>query len=187
MNTTATNLPPGITDQNIEIILIEDELKAFHQGQTINFWDLPKEKLSQLKDDMHAHPEVMDIFRRYQLDQERDQLFVYCKCKFGGYNSTPDLTEAGVATGEHWNCGCNGNCVLQPLLRGKIPVKNGHLTQREIEVSICISQNYTGIQAADKLHISEQTLNNHKTNIFRKTGCNSNVELALFINQLNIV
>ncbi|MEO6830580.1 MAG: response regulator transcription factor [Chitinophagaceae bacterium] len=48
-----------------------------------------------------------------------------------------------------------------------------HLSVREIEILKLIEQEWTNKAIAESLFISERTVETHRKNIFRKTGCNN--------------
>lgn len=54
--------------------------------------------------------------------------------------------------------------------------EEGRLTSRELEVLLTMSQGMTNAQIARKLYISEKTVKNHATRIFRKLGAKSRVD-----------
>ncbi|MBV9963070.1 MAG: response regulator transcription factor [Parafilimonas sp.] len=55
-----------------------------------------------------------------------------------------------------------------------------HLTQREIEIVRLIEKEMSNKEIADKLEISERTVETHRKNIFRKTKLNSVVGLIKY-------
>jgi two-component system nitrate/nitrite response regulator NarL len=55
-----------------------------------------------------------------------------------------------------------------------------HLTQREIEIIRLIEKEMSNKEIADKLEISERTVETHRKNIFRKTKLNSVVGLVKY-------
>jgi DNA-binding NarL/FixJ family response regulator len=73
-------------------------------------------------------------------------------------------------------------------------VKNLHkseyvspLTSRERQILELISKEYTNKQMAEELFISERTVENHRKNIFRKTGTNSLVGLIKYAYANNLI
>jgi len=54
------------------------------------------------------------------------------------------------------------------------------LTERELEILILITKEFSNKQIADKLNISERTVETHRKNIFRKTGTTSLVGLIKY-------
>jgi DNA-binding CsgD family transcriptional regulator len=178
----AKRVPAGLIDQHCEIFLHPEQgLKAIHNGNIIDFSDLPKNIKFILQVEMECQPEVLEVLENYGIPAD-DQLEVYAKCRYGNYNLHPDITEEGITQHEHC-LNCSGNCCLSPLYRGRIEVANGMLTQREIEVAVAIASADPGKSIADRLGMCESTLHKHKHSIFQKTGYRSNVELAVWVTQ----
>ncbi len=65
------------------------------------------------------------------------------------------------------------NALLQPY--------ESPLTEREREVLTCLMEGLSSKQIADRLHISENTVANHRKNMLRKTGARSSTELLYLI------
>lgn len=59
-------------------------------------------------------------------------------------------------------------------------ITNTLLTEREGQVLSLICVGYTSAQIADKLFISQHTVNTHRKNILRKTFCKGTADLAIF-------
>jgi DNA-binding NarL/FixJ family response regulator len=57
------------------------------------------------------------------------------------------------------------NTSIDPLLNNNMNVV---LSDREMQVLKCISQEYTSTEIADRLHLAVSTVENHRKNIFRK-------------------
>lgn len=55
-----------------------------------------------------------------------------------------------------------------------------HLTQREVEIVGLIEKELSNKEIADKLYISERTVETHRKNIFRKTKTNSVIGLVKY-------
>ncbi|RYU95894.1 response regulator [Emticicia agri] len=60
------------------------------------------------------------------------------------------------------------------------------LTSREIDVLKLIAQELSGMQIADKLHISHHTVESHRKSLFRKIGVNSTYALIKYAMQHGI-
>ena len=65
--------------------------------------------------------------------------------------------------------------------------KADHLTAREIEVLQLIGQGMSNNQIAQKLFLSEKTVKNHLTNIFRKINVNDRTQAVLYAIKNKIV
>lgn len=61
------------------------------------------------------------------------------------------------------------------------------LTDREREILVLISKEFTNKQIAEELFISERTVETHRKNIFRKTGTNNLVGLIKFAYSNNLL
>lgn len=62
----------------------------------------------------------------------------------------------------------------------KVAPETIHLTDRELEVVRLIEQEYSNKQIAERLFISERTVETHRKNIFRKTKTNSVIGLIKY-------
>ena len=67
------------------------------------------------------------------------------------------------------------------------PEEGRLLTDREREILNLISKEYSNKEIAEKLFISERTVETHRKNIFRKTGTNSLVGLIKFAYANNLI
>jgi DNA-binding CsgD family transcriptional regulator len=59
-------------------------------------------------------------------------------------------------------------------------ITNTVLSEREGQILSLISLGFTSAQIADKLFISQHTVNTHRKNILRKTFCKGTADLAIF-------
>lgn len=174
-------LPPGLIDDSIELFTTPDGvLMAIYQGKAVGFAELPETVKGFLRDEMHDNEEVMRQFEHVGVTLEDDQVYVYAKCFYGGYNHEPDFTGSALGAHDNHNCGDACQCCLKDVVKHVLPVAFGHLTARELEVVRLVAANFCGKQTADVLGISECTVDKHKQNIFKKTGLTSNVELAVW-------
>jgi DNA-binding NarL/FixJ family response regulator len=69
---------------------------------------------------------------------------------------------------------------VPPRPSGKMPEKkSSRLSAREIEIMTAIAGGYANKQIASRLGISERTVKNHVTSIFKKLGVNARVEALI--------
>lgn len=61
------------------------------------------------------------------------------------------------------------------------------LTKRELEILELISCGYDSVNIADKLHISVNTVNNHRQNILRKTSTENATQAVLYCKRLGVI
>lgn len=73
-----------------------------------------------------------------------------------------------------------------PMLNSKMMIRNkdkekiNELTKREMEVLVLVSEGMFNKEIADKLHISERTVKNHISSIFRKIDVADRTQAAVF-------
>jgi DNA-binding NarL/FixJ family response regulator len=65
--------------------------------------------------------------------------------------------------------------------------EESHLTDRELEIIRLIEQEYSNKQIAERLFISERTVETHRKNIFRKTKTNSVIGLIKYAYEHKLV
>lgn len=68
--------------------------------------------------------------------------------------------------------------LLSALLPQEMPENN--VTERELEVLKLLAQELTSKQIAEKLFISERTVETHRKNLMRKTGANNAIGLVRY-------
>lgn len=69
----------------------------------------------------------------------------------------------------------------------KLEPHETHLTDRELEIIRLIEQEYSNKQIAERLFISERTVETHRKNIFRKTKTNSVIGLIKYAYEHKLV
>ncbi len=183
-------IPPGLSANELEIYwdFEKEQLMALLQGSLVQFNELPKAILNRLKFYMESDEPAMEIFEKYGPKLLSDRLFIYVKCNFGGFSWEPDFKD-GIVKNECWSCKCNGDCILKPITKRVLKVSTGWLTEREIEVikTVCGHGFPIGEAAADRLNISQSTLNKHKKSIFYKTGIQSIQELSVWATKMDLL
>ena len=90
-----------------------------------------------------------------------------------------------VEAGEVWLDRATTAQLLGDLSRGVGPsageaAKIGQLTLRERQLITVVGQGFANGQTAERLHISEATVRNHLTSIFRKLTLHSRFELVMY-------
>lgn len=183
-------IPPGLSANELEFYwdFKNERLMALLQGKLIEFSELPPAILKRLLFFMENDEPAMEIFEKLGPKQAKDRLYIYVKCNFGGFSWEPDFHE-GTIKSECWHCKCNGDCILKPITKQVLEVQHGWLTAREIDViRVLCSKGYPISEAAaDKLNISQSTLNKHKKSIFQKTSIQSIQELAVWATKMDLL
>jgi DNA-binding NarL/FixJ family response regulator len=77
--------------------------------------------------------------------------------------------------------------LLLRLIRSKQTPANINLTSREQEILELICQGLGTAEISAKLFLSDRTIENHKANLFAKTGCKNSLSLVIFAFKNNLV
>lgn len=107
------------------------------------------------------------------------------------YTSLARLREAvrNVLAGRVWV----GQKVIQKIIEGNAraigekrlqPPSDSNLSDREWEVALLVGKGRTNLEIAAELDISERTVKAHIGSIFKKTGTQSRLQLALYVKSL---
>ncbi|QQY78781.1 LuxR family two component transcriptional regulator [Keratinibaculum paraultunense] len=88
----------------------------------------------------------------------------------------------------------NGKTYIQPSIASSLVddyddndfSKIESLTKREYEVLTLVAEGLSNKEIADKLYISEKTVKNHVSSIFKKLGVNDRVQATIFAFKNNI-
>lgn len=65
--------------------------------------------------------------------------------------------------------------------------RDERLTKRELDVLACIAKGFSNKDIADALFVSEKTVKNHLTNIFRKLNVNDRTQALIYVLKNNIM
>jgi DNA-binding NarL/FixJ family response regulator len=77
--------------------------------------------------------------------------------------------------------------LLLRLIRSKQTPANISLTSREQEILELICQGLGTTEISARLFLSDRTVENHKANLFAKTGCKNSLSLVIFAIKNNLV
>jgi DNA-binding NarL/FixJ family response regulator len=77
--------------------------------------------------------------------------------------------------------------LLLRLIRNRQTPANISLTSREHEILELICQGLGTAEISGKLFLSDRTVENHKANLFAKTGCKNSLSLVIFAVKNNLV
>ena len=77
--------------------------------------------------------------------------------------------------------------LLLRLIRSKRTPANINLTSREQEILELICQGLGTAEISARLFLSDRTIENHKANLFAKTGCKNSLSLVIFAFKNNLV
>lgn len=180
INAAPAGFHPG--DKNIEIWGDRITRKVYfsQRGITLPFSKLPHKYhillLNQMKADKVAFKEILKEHGSALAGLED-----YAFCKYGGLDSSPDLSNDQLAECENFLCKSQIEGVCKCLKWKKITIRsNGNtLTISEIKVLELIGKKFTNIEIAETLHITINTVKTHRANLHLKFGVQSTQELII--------
>lgn len=108
----------------------------------------------------------------------------FIKCNFGKYDNKLDISDGGTFNFEFMDCPLRGECkyfrhICQPKFNTK-------LTDREREIMKLIFDRYKIEEIADKLHISIETVKNHRKNALRRLNLRSTTDFIDYAHNNNM-
>lgn len=108
----------------------------------------------------------------------------FIKCNFGKYDNKLDISSGGTFNFEFMDCPLRGECkydrhICQPKFSTK-------LTDREREIMKLIFDRYKIEEIADKLHISIETVKNHRKNALRRLNLRSTTDFIDYAHSNNM-
>lgn len=190
MNVETTQIPPGMNATEAEIYFDGRTLQIIYNKKVYPWVSMPNVVKEWLTQELNADAAALAKFKEIGVNRMVDMLYQYAKCRFGGYNLTPDLSQnTNVLNSEHWECGCKSNtqCCLRPLFRNALHVKNGTLNAREIQIAKSIALGNPVKNIADEMHFSIPTIDKIKQSIFLKTGFSNSTQIAKWASRINLV
>lgn len=160
----------------------QNRLVTIYSGVVYFDLDMPdiiyQLRKKELRDDVDAQHSLyrMGIFDIQQM------VLQFCKCRYGGYDSTPDTLVHGTSGSkpDYWNCGKRGNCKEEFCLCRPIITENGKLSPAEIRVLKLIAEDLADKQIADILQVTENTIHTQRYSLTKKIGCASKNGLVAF-------
>ena len=74
------------------------------------------------------------------------------------------------------------NSLSHSIKAGSVVMIDEHdrLSERELEILVCICQGLSTQEIADKLFISKRTVDKHRANILEKSGCKNSASLVVY-------
>lgn len=108
----------------------------------------------------------------------------FVKCNFGEYDNRLDITEGGSFNFEFVGCPLRGECKYDRCICQ--PRFNSNLSARELEVMRLFYQRYGVEEISDRLHISMETVKNHRKNALRRLALKSTTDFVEYAHRNNL-
>ena len=177
------NIPAGLTDNNLEVFLHNNQVKALQNGNTVNYTHLPMVMRKPFQDDLLSDIKAMECLKLvFGLKTMTEQEVQFVACRYGALDHTADYdgetlkTDAPVCKKI---ASCKGFGVVC-----KVP---GHLSRSEYRVTQMVSNGLQDIEIADSLNIRISTVRTHLSRIRDKIGVNNRIEVSRWAQDKGIV
>lgn len=183
-------IPAGVEGKGYEFFYSEryKDIRCTHNERTLNWDEIPEEAFEIVAEDMALHPEVIVDFKDWNIHDPKKQLKQYIFCRFGHYDTEPDIDENGnIHSGEYFDCGMRGVCKYEGRICSTIKVANGELTKRETEILKEVAKGKLNKEIAETLNISEHTVATHIQTIQQKGNFFRKFEMISFAKDKNLV
>ena len=117
----------------------------------------------------------------------KDDIFVLKKGKNYNYQTILKKAILTIASGEEYIDSSMIPVMKEKILSDREKKEEDILTRREIEVLKLVAEGLFNKEIAFKLSISEKTVKNHVSNIFKKIGVFDRTQAAVYAIKHNIV
>ncbi|AEW85922.1 MULTISPECIES: response regulator transcription factor [Flavobacterium] len=160
-------LPAGliIGDKRTELFGCRKTKKVFSisNGVTKPFKELDNFKKALIFEQLLSDNIALEDLKNLPQEEALEQ---FAFCVYGDANHEPDFCENGELQKAD-NFLCSNNCRCLKWQSKSIYFNNKKITVRQIEILQLLASDLCDKQIADKLCISESTLNTHKSNLFK--------------------
>lgn len=182
-----SNIPAGLTDNNIEVYLHNNKLNALSNGNSVNYFDLPfllrEPFITELNNDKQA---IQCLQNHFKLSTPNKMEHQFVACRYGALDKTPDLSNGKL---QHDAPCCNKIATCQGFnIVCKVPRgENGTLSRSEFMVAKFVGQGLQDIEIASELNIKVPTVRTHLSRIREKIKVNNRIEVSIWIQSFGIV
>lgn len=125
-----------------------------------------------------AHKRLGRLFEKLSFSPKLQQFRIikrFCKCNFGEIRQTPqDVDYNGRFHLEHVACPLRGECDMENVVCN--PKFNSRISDSEMRVLELVFRGFEKGYIADKLCLSEHTVNNHIRNAYTRLGFREKAE-----------
>lgn len=172
---TETKILPGMISHDVEMFVVENELKFIQNGRVASFSELPYPLFQLLREEIKADETVTQHLHIMHPSSEYRQIEQFAKCRFGGLDFTGDIcSETGkLQDGEYWECPLRGNCRSEGVLCKMPKVGDERLTSSEIKLIQLITTDKTNEVIAEEMDLPLGSLHKSKKNLYEKFQINT--------------
>lgn len=185
---TESKIYPGMITPEIEMFVVENELKVIQNGKVSSFAELPYAMLQLLREAIDADVQVQQHLKLMHQTSEYRRIEQFAKCRFGGLDFTGDISiNAHLQDGEYWECPLRGNCASEGVLCKMPKVAGERLTSFEIKLIQLSTTDKTNDVIAEEMQIPLGSYHKSKKNLHEKLHINTKQCLTKFAMLFNLI
>jgi|SRR5690606_22815415 len=180
---------PGMISHEIELFVVENELKFIQNGKVSSFAELPYATFQLLRETIATDTEVQLHLKQMHPTSEYRRIEQFAKCRFGGLDFTGDIcNETGtVQDGEYWDCPLRGKCMSEGILCKMPKVGSNRLTPVEIKLIQLTTTDKTNEVIAEEMQLPLGSFHKSKKNLYEKLNISTKQCLTKLALSMNII
>lgn len=180
---------PGMISHEIEMFVVENELKVMQGGKISSFAELSYATFQLLREAIENDKNVQTHLKQMHPTSEYRRIEQFAKCRFGGLDFTGDIcNETGtVQDGEYWECPLRGNCLSEGVLCKMPKVGEERLTSVEIKLIQLSTTDKTNEVIAEEMDLPMGTFHKNKKHIYEKLRISTKQCLTKFAMSMNLI
>lgn len=172
---TELKIYPGMISSEIEMFVVENELKVIQGGKISSFAELPYATFHLLREAIEADDDVKHHLKQMHPTSEYRRIEQFAKCRFGGLDHKADIcvNAQELQDGEYWDCPLRGNCLSEGVLCKMPIVGNERLKATEIKLIQLITTDKTNEVIAEEMDLPLGSLHKSKKKLYEKFKINT--------------
>lgn len=172
---TDLKIYPGMISKDVEMFVVENELKFIQNGRVASFSEFPYALFHLLREAINTDESVAQHLHIMHPSSEYRRIEQFGKCRFGGLDFKGDIcNDTGkLQDGEYWECPLRGNCRSEGVLCKMPKVGDERLTSSEIKLIQLITTDKTNEVIAEEMDLPLGSLHKSKKNLYEKFKINT--------------
>ena len=186
---TEVKIYPGMITNEIEMFVVENELKVIQGGKVSSFAELPYATFQLLREAIEKDDNVLKHLHIMHPSSEYRRIEQFAKCRFGGLDFTGDICSnaKNLQDGEYWDCPFRGNCISEGVLCKMPKIGEERLTAVEIKLIQLSTTDKTNEVIADELKLPLGSFHKQKKSIHEKLNIHTKQCLTKFAMAFNLI
>lgn len=187
MNTNS-NILPGMMSKELEIFVVENAVKAIHNGKVIDFTEFPLGIIEQLKEKIKSDKQVELALHDWHPNSQWKRLEQYVSCHFGGLDYQADILPTGeMQDGEYWACPNRGKCQYEGVIC-KLPMINGQrFTNEDVKLMQLSTTEMTNEVIAEEMGMALGSFHKAKAKLHALLGVQTKQGITKFCSFFNFI